>query len=318
MFKKILALLVAFTVALNFFSVACAKTDEEKAAEKAANKEFKLKKKREKELAKIHRRTNIFQVEKWANNGDIQAQMILSYAYSTGQRIGHNAKNAEKWKDTATAGNSDLVENFIPMEYGNKKVNLPRLYGLAACRSQIGQYVEQNFNDAVRWAQLGASENDTLSLAILGSAYYTGRGIRQDYKKAVEFLKKAKDEPIALSLLSDAYEKGNGVDKDLETSRFYSEYLQSIVQPKIDKQRNKNQKKYDKQEQRYESKPIPVDAITAADEKAAKKKAEEEKKAAKKKAEEEKKAAKEKTSADGEKISAADDKKTSDDKSEVN
>lgn len=245
MFKKILALLLTFMLAANFLSVN-AKTKEEKAAEKQANKEFDLQKKREKELAKIARKTNILKVEDWANSGDVQAQLILSYAYSTGQRIEGDKKKAEEWKDKAMSNNADLVENFIPLEYFGKKIKLPRLYGLAACRSQIGQYVDQNFDDALRWANLGASEFDTLSFAILGSAYYTGRGYRQDFKKAIEFLKKAGDEPIALNLLSDAYAKGNGVDKDLEKSKFYADYCKAIVQPKIDKKREKNQKKLDK------------------------------------------------------------------------
>ena len=245
MLKKILALLLTFMLATNLLSVSYAKTDEEKAAEKQANKEFKLQKKREKELAKIARRTNIFQVEDWANNGDVQAQIILSYAYSTGQRVHRDKKLADEWKSKATASNSELVENFIPLEYLKKEIKLPRLYGLAASRSQVGKYVEKNFDDALRWANLGASENDTLSFAILGSAYYTGRGVRQDYKQAIEFLKKASNEPIALSLLSDAYAKGNGVDQNLERSKFYADYLKSVVQPKIDKQREKNAPKDD-------------------------------------------------------------------------
>ena len=60
-------------------------------------------------------------------------------------------------------------------------------------------------------------------------------------------MKKAKDEPIALSLLSDAYAKGNGVDKDLNKSKFYADYLESVQQPKIDQKRDKNQEKLDKQ-----------------------------------------------------------------------
>ena len=245
--KKILALIVAFMVAMNFLSpVSYAKTKAEKEEEKKANQEFRLQKKREKELAKIARRTNIFKVQAWANGGDVQAQAILSYAHSTGQRIDKDAKLAREWKDKATANNASLVENFIPLEYATQKIKLPRLYGLAACRSQIGQYVEQNFVDAIRWAELGASENDTLSLAVLGSAYYTGRGTRQDYKKAIDYLKRAGTEPVALSLLSDAYAKGHGVERNLELSKFYAEYLSAVVQPKIDKQRDKNLKKLEK------------------------------------------------------------------------
>ena len=244
MFKKFLALLLTFMLTANFLSISHAKTKEEKAAEKQADREFKLQQKREKELAKIARRTNIFKVEEWANNGDLQAKLILSYAYLTGQRVRKDKKLAVALQAQVAAINVNLFKNFIPLEYFDREIKLPRLYGLAASRSQVGQYVAQNFDDALRWAELGASEFDTLSFAIIGSAYYTGRGYRQDYKKAVEFFKKAKDEPLALNLLSDAYAKGNGVDKDLEKSKFYADYLNSVVQPKIDKQRDKNQKKF--------------------------------------------------------------------------
>ena len=253
MIKKIFALLLTFMLATNFLSVS-AKTAEERAAEKKANKEFRLQQKREKELAKIARRTNILHVEKWANNGDVQAQMILAYAYATGQRVGKNKKLVVELHTKVGATNADLLENFIPLEFVGKKITLPRLYGLAACRSQIGQYVPQNFDDALRWANLGASEFDNLSFAIIGSAYYTGRGYRQYYKKAIEFLKKAGDEPIALNLLSDAYAKGNGVDQDLELSKFYADYSQLIAQPKIDKKIQKNQEKIDKTREKSQEK----------------------------------------------------------------
>ena len=250
MIKRFFALMLAIIFATNFFSVVEAKTPEEK----AAAKEAKLQKKLSKELLKAHKKKNILSVIEWANKDDVQAQMILSYANATGQRMHRNKNRAAEWKEKVEAVNPDLVENFIPLEYGKKKVELSRLYGLAACRSQIGQYVEMNFDDAIRWAELGVSEEDTLSMAVLGSAYYTGRGVRQDYKKAIEFLMKSRNEPLALYLLSEAYAKGIGVDKDLEKSKFYSDYLKMIRQPKIDKKREKNAKKLEKAKEKENKK----------------------------------------------------------------
>lgn len=243
MVKKILALMLAFIFALNFSSVTFAKTLEEKAEEKAA----KLQKKQEKKVAKAAHENNIKVVEAWAKGGDVQAKMILMYARETRQYEGNEAESLKSLRIKLKRLNADLLENFIPLEYHGKKIKLPRLYGIAACRSQIGQYVEQNFDDVIKWAQLGASENDTLSLAVLGAAYYTGRGVRQDYKQAVEYLKSAGNEPLALKLLSDAYAKGNGVEKDAKKSALYSNYLKLVLQPKIDEKRNKNSKKIDRQ-----------------------------------------------------------------------
>ena len=245
MSKKIFALILAFVTIFNFWvSDVQAATDEEK----AAKKERKLEKKRQKELLKAHRKTNILQVEQWAQEGDLQAKIIMYYACSTGQHVKHDEKAAAQWKASVGKDNETFLANFIPIEYHKKKkVPLQMFYGFAACNSQLGENVPLNYDDAVRWAQLGASENDPLSLAVLGSAYYTGRGLRQDYAKALELLKRAGDEPIALALLSDAYANGNGVDKDLEKSRFYADYLKLIRQPKIDEQTAKNLRKLKKE-----------------------------------------------------------------------
>lgn len=244
--KKIFALILAFMVSFNFLTVGVvsAASDEEK----AAKKEKKEQSKKEKELLKAHRKTNIIQVEQWAEGGDLQAQIILYYAYSTGQRVKRNEETAEQWKAKVGKDNEDFLENFIPIAYHKKKkVPLEQFYGFAATHSQIGEGVPVNFDDAVRWAQLGSSENDALSLAILGTAYYTGRGLGQDYAKALEYFKRAGEEPIALFHLSDAYAHGNGVDKDLEKSKFYADYLNLVRQPKIDKQTAKNMRKLKKE-----------------------------------------------------------------------
>ena len=244
MTKKIFATVLAIMLAFNFLSVVHAKSDEEKAAQK----EQKIQKKQAKQLAKAYRKKNIEQVEQWAQNGDLQAQIILYYAYSTGRRVKKSVETAQQWKEKVGKDNESFLENFIPIAYHKKKnVPLEQFYGFAACHAQLGENIPVSFEDAVRWAQMGASENDPLSLAVLGTAYYTGRGLPQDYKKAIEFFKQAGEEPIALYHLSDAYAHGNGVDKDLEKSKFYADYLKLVRQPKIDKQTQKNMRKLQKQ-----------------------------------------------------------------------
>ena len=251
--KKFLALMLAIMFAANFYNVTAAKTPQEKQAEKEAKQEFKLQKKMDKKLAKMYRRTNILKVQEWANQGDLQAKIILSYAKLTDQRVDRDIDAAIEIKTEVASENGDLAKHFIPLEYINeRKVYLPQLYGFAASRSLTGQYVPQSFDDAIRWAEMGASEYDPLSFAILGSMYYTGRGFRQDYKKAIEYAKlsmsyspKTKSLPLALYILADAYEKGNGVDMDLKKSQFYKDYLKLVRQPKIDKRLAKNEKKVD-------------------------------------------------------------------------
>lgn len=230
MMKKIIILMLTLIFASNFFyAETFAKTAEEKAAEKEANKEFKEQKKREKEVSKLARQTNFKKVLELAEGGDVFAGMVVSYAYRTGQRvIRMSYKTADEWKEKVAKQDKDLAENFIPPSNGRKKIKLSKVFGIAAYHASL----KNDFEKAIFWAEMGASENDEFSFAYLGSAYYTGRGVGQDYKMAVDYLKKAGNEPLALKLLSDAYEKGNGVDKDLKKSKIYSDYANLLNQKK--------------------------------------------------------------------------------------
>lgn len=230
MMKKIIILMLTLIFASNFFyAETFAKTAEEKAAEKEANKEFKEQKKREKEVSKLARQTNFKKVLELAEGGDVFAGMVVSYAYRTGQRVIRTSyKTADEWKEKVAKQDKDLAENFIPPSNGRKKIKLSKVFGIAAYHASL----KNDFEKAIFWAEMGASENDEFSFAYLGSAYYTGRGVGQDYKMAVDYLKKAGNEPLALKLLSDAYEKGNGVDKDLKKSKIYSDYANLLNQKK--------------------------------------------------------------------------------------
>lgn len=230
MMKRILILILTLIFASNFFySEVFAKTAEEKAAEKEANKEFKEDKKREKQVSKLARQTNFKKVLELAKGGDIFAEMVVSYAYRTGQRVIRTSyKTADEWKKKVADQDKDLAENFIPQSYGRKKIKLSKIFGIAAYHASL----KNKFDQAVFWAEMGASENDRFSFAYLGSAYYTGRGVGQDYKMAIDFLKRAGSESLALKILSDAYEKGNGVEKDLKKSKLYADYLELLNRKK--------------------------------------------------------------------------------------
>ncbi len=230
MMKRFLIFILTLIIASNFFcGETLAKTDEEK----AAKKDEKLLKKREKKIDKAAKKNDFQKVIARAEGGDVQAQIILAYAYWTGQRTKKHFDKSAEWKEKAFAQDEYLTENFIPKKYGKKKIKLAELYGLAAHHAHF----KNRFDDSVFWAEMGAAENNRLSLAYLGAAYYTGRGVGQDYKMAIDFLKRAGDEPLALKLLSDAYEKGNGVEKDLKKSKIYFDYLNLLKQKNAKKNR---------------------------------------------------------------------------------
>lgn len=238
--------------------LAPAKTKEQKEQEKKEKKEKKEDKEMEKaakeamkqekaENAIENPETHISKVNKWAEAGDAQAQCIMCYAYLTGQRVPQDLNMAIVWQNRAAAQNLSLVKNFLPLEYERSVIPLERLFAIAGRRSHIGQYVERNVKDAVRWSQLGADEKDTVAIAYIASAYYTGRGIPQDLKKAVEIASTADHDPLALHVLIDAYQFGKGVERDTKKSERYARYLKTVVEKKQQKERDKTFKKYEKE-----------------------------------------------------------------------
>ena len=230
------------------------KSDEEKAKEKKEKEKKKEEKKEQKEMAKAEKEkakedkvTHIELVQQWAEKGDVQAQCILSYAYLTGQRVPKDRNMAIIWQNKAADQNIPLVKNFLPLKYNQKVVPIEQLFSLAGRRSHAGQYVEQNVKDAVRWSTLGAEEKDPTAIAYMGSAYYTGRGVAQDYKKALACANSTKHDPLSLQVLVDAYLMGNGVEKDPDKSRYYAQYLKLVVNKKRDKEQEKLLKKFEKE-----------------------------------------------------------------------
>ena len=220
---KILTLIL--TALMLFTSNTHAKTAEEKAAAKEQ--------KQMRKLAKAYKIENAAIILQWAEEGDVQAQCILAYAYSTGQRFKKDKYMALKWHNKALEKNRSLANNFIPIDYRDSKLDLSKLFGLAAYYSHDGKYVEQSFADSVRWGSLGTKELDFQSMAYIGSAYYTGRGLPQNYEKAIKYLRLADEDPLALELLSDAYAKGNGVEANENKSKFFADYLKLVQNPKI-------------------------------------------------------------------------------------
>ncbi len=239
------------------FGLGPKKTKEQKEKEKQEKKEKKQDKEIEKaakELMKAEKakdaldnpETHISMVKKWADDGDVQAQCIMSYAYYTGQRVPRDETMAMIWQSRAAKQNIPLVKNFIPIEYGKKVVPIERLFALSGRRSHVGRYVDKNVKDAVRWSQMGADEKDIVAIGYMAAAYYTGNGMPQDQKKAVEFAKTAEKDPLSLHILIDAYQFGRGVERDTKKSDRYAKYLKLVIDKKRDKLKARTYKKYDK------------------------------------------------------------------------
>ena len=73
--------------------------------------------------------------------------------------------------------------------------------------------VQKDNSVAVRWWELATEAGNIKAKTMLGISYYTGRGIGQNYTKAVELLKEAalSGNTLAEFTLAKAYLAGNGV-----------------------------------------------------------------------------------------------------------
>ena len=84
---------------------------------------------------------------------------------------------------------------------------------------EAGQYEE-----AFKWYRLAAEQGDAVAQSNLGTCYFGGEGVEQDYGEAVKWFKKAAEQEQANAQynLGLCYEKGFGVEQDYkEAVKFY-------------------------------------------------------------------------------------------------
>ena len=95
-------------------------------------------------------------------------------------------------------------------------------------------YADENYKEAFNLWSLAALQEDMLSEAMqdtinnnIGLAYYFGKGVKQDYKKASEwYLKSAnsngKRSQVSQYNLATMYLNGDGVDIDISKAKYYA------------------------------------------------------------------------------------------------
>ena len=81
---------------------------------------------------------------------------------------------------------------------------------------RIGEGVEQDNAEAVRWYRKAAEQGHAKAQSKLGYTYYHGEGLEQDYMEAVSWWRKAAEQGhvAAQFNLGAAYEAGKGVEQD--------------------------------------------------------------------------------------------------------
>lgn len=154
---------------------------------------------------------------RWLNQaivgGSTEAMLLLAHLYQEGVGVIKNERAAFEWcRKAADAG--DLVGQSemgwrlcrgigcdVNMAEGvswhQRTAIAGRAYdqGILAYSYLYGQLsLDQNFDEAVKWARLSATQNEDLGQFVLGICYYHGCGVGKDIAKACLWLTKAAEQ----------------------------------------------------------------------------------------------------------------------------
>lgn len=106
-----------------------------------------------------------------------------------------------------------------------------------------GQGVSQDYQKARKWLEKAATQGEAEAQVKLGYLYYSGQGVRQDYQKAREWWEKAAAQGAATAQfnLGVLYEAGHGVRQDLATAKeWYGKACDNGYQTGCDEYRRLN------------------------------------------------------------------------------
>ena len=140
----------------------------------------------------------IDQLEKKAEEGDIDLQFELAARYLNGNGLPGNLTKGAYWlKKAAQSGNCDAQSE------------------LALCYFQ-GTLVIKDEEQAAYWWRKAADQDVAASQYNLGYLYKEGIGVEQNFENAAFWFGKATDQDFAdaQNSLGILYDKGQGVDKD--------------------------------------------------------------------------------------------------------
>lgn len=153
-----------------------------------------------------------------ADSGDFVAHYIAGLCYY----LVRDFASARKCFESICA-KSDSHSTFRHIDSSEFKIDAKDLQKIKArCYRHIGAIydngrgVNQDYQKAVELYQKGADLGDSGALYNLGVMYENGRGVEQNYKKAVELYQKGADlgDAWAFNNLGTMYEAGQGVNID--------------------------------------------------------------------------------------------------------
>ncbi|HTV40433.1 MAG TPA: trypsin-like peptidase domain-containing protein [Candidatus Sulfotelmatobacter sp.] len=158
--------------------------------------------------------------QKAAERGYSAAQVNLGFMYENGEGTTQDRVEAYFWYGLAAdQGQTNAVGNLQSLESSMAQVQI------AVAQCKIGNYYyDKNPAQAVKWFQKSTDQNLAKAQEMLGTCYYFGNGVAQDYAVAAMWWRKASDQGLAEAqcLLGTSYERGLGVARDgVEAAKLY-------------------------------------------------------------------------------------------------
>ncbi|MCL2356460.1 MAG: sel1 repeat family protein [Defluviitaleaceae bacterium] len=95
-----------------------------------------------------------------------------------------------------------------------------------------GKGVEQNYKKAIEWYEKAAAESNSYALSNLGYCYFYGRDVPVDYEKAYSYFSQAAfwENPNAMYKLGDMYYDGLFVGEDKDAAFFWYSEAHNITE----------------------------------------------------------------------------------------
>lgn len=158
---------------------------------------------------------------KRAQQGDVDAQIMVGMSYDTGVGVPRDKQQAAKWFRRA-ADQGDLYgQMFLAHKY------------------DVGEGVSMNKQEAIKWYRLAAEQGDAEARKILGQAYDDGDGVQKNKQEAIKWYRLAaeqgdSDAQISVGVL---YWHGEGVPQDYVNAYFWFNVAATYAE-KIDDRAN--------------------------------------------------------------------------------
>jgi|GEM_PF-2211529 len=120
---------------------------------------------------------------------------------------------------------SELYEKAL----GRVKAAADREYGAAESLYGVILYENEEYQEALKYLERGAKQDEPLALRALYVAYSEGKGFKIESQKAIKFLKQAIELgcPDSVAMLGEVYHKGEIIQKD-------DKKAQDLLQQSID------------------------------------------------------------------------------------